>query len=215
MEANQHPKDELTILTQAFPFLSRDFIQTLITESEIITLEPDTEILRAGQYVKVIPLVIDGIIKVFTNKVDKDLLLYYIEPQESCIMSFTASLKNEPSKVYAITETPTTVLLIPVDKVALWRKEHPAFNAIFFQQYDQRYSDLLNTINQMLFDKLDQRLLHYLEKKRDLINDSILKIAHKEIAHDLGTSREVISRIIKKLEREQILIQHKNFIEML
>ena len=102
---------------QKFAYLKRDLVEEFIRIGTISDIPKDTQILRAGQYVKVIPIVIEGLIKVFTRYEDKELLLYYIQSKESCIMSFSASLKNEPSKVFAIAEEDTRALLLPVDKV--------------------------------------------------------------------------------------------------
>ncbi len=157
-----------------------------------------TEILREGQFVKVIPIVLNGLIRVYTRRKERDLLLYYIRPNESCIMSFAASLKNEPSKVFALTEEDTTALLLPVDKVSSWIKQYPNLNDLFYQQYNLRYSELLDTIHHVLFEKMDTRLYDYLKEKVNLTNKNPLKISHRQIASELGTARKIISRVIKK-----------------
>lgn len=182
--------------------------------SQVIEIKADSEILRVGQFVKVIPIVLKGAIKVFTQSEDRDLLLYYIEPNESCIMSFTAGMNGEPSKIYAMTETDTIAMLIPTDEVRSLIKQYPEFNSIFFEQYNLRYTDLLDTINQIIFTKLDDRLLEYLKKKIELSGSNEVEISHREIAHDLGTAREVVSRIIKKLEKEDKLEQNNHVIKL-
>jgi CRP/FNR family transcriptional regulator len=175
----------------------------------------NTVLLREGQYVKVIPLVLEGLIKVYTQYQDKELLLYYIQPNESCVMSFGASLKNEPSKIFAVTEEPTKVLLLPVEKVGQWTRQFPDFNNLFFNQFNQRYSDLLETINQLLFDKMDKRLYDYLVAKVTITHKNPLKVSHRQIAAELGTAREVISRVMKKLETENKVIQQGTSIEVI
>ncbi|OYU67512.1 MAG: Crp/Fnr family transcriptional regulator [Cytophagaceae bacterium BCCC1] len=197
------------------PNLSIALQEQITNNSALVEIPADTEILREGQYVKVIPLVLEGLVKVFTKYEDKELLLYYIQPNESCVMSFTASLKNEPSKVYAITDENCKLLLLPVDKVAQWIGEFPDLNNLFFQQYNLRYSDLLETINQLLFDKMDKRLLDYLKEKVSLTKKNPLKISHRQIASELGTAREVISRVMKKLEQEAKVKQLSTTIELL
>lgn len=174
-----------------------------------------TEILREGQYVKVIPLLMEGLIKVFSRRDDKELLLYYIKPEESCIMSFAAGIKNEPSMIYAVTEEDTTALLLPADKVRQWIRQYPDINSLFFQQYNLRYTDLLSTIHQLLFDRMDKRVLDYLVNKVRLTGRNPVKISHREIAADLGTAREVVTRLLKKLEAEGTIHQEANSIEVL
>lgn len=201
--------------TSQLPYLSNALKEEIEAHSLFKELPKDIEILRQGQYIKAIPIVLSGLIKVFTRHKDKELLLYYIKPNESCIMSFTASLKNEPSSVFAITEEETTALLLPIEKTGTWIKEYPDMNMLFFQQYNLRYSELLNTIHHVLFNKMDKRLFDYLQEKSELTQKKIIKMSHRQIANELGTAREVVSRVMKKLESEGKLIQHSSSIEIL
>ncbi|NOR27411.1 MAG: helix-turn-helix domain-containing protein [Lutibacter sp.] len=196
-------------------FLGSSLLNDILASSTTMQFKKDTELLREGQFVKVIPIVLNGLIKVFSRYEDKELLLYYIKPAESCVMSFSASLKNTPSQVFAITEEDTTVLLLPVNKVDNWAKNFPNFNQLFFEQYNVRYNELLKTINHLLFDKLDVRLYTYLVEKKDITQKNPIKISHRQIANELGTAREVISRLIKKLEGENKVKQLTNKIEIL
>ena len=161
-----------------------------------------------------IPLVISGLIKVFTRFEDKELLLYYIKPNESCVMSFSAGINEVPSKIFAITEEDSHVLLIPVEKLSKWMKDFPDFNSLFYMQYNMRYADLLSTINSLLFEKLDKRVYDYLKEKVAISQKNPLKISHRQIANELGTAREVISRIMKKLETEGKVKQFATTIEI-
>ena len=195
--------------------LQPDLIDEIMQYALVKDISKDTEILREGQYIKVIPIVVDGLIKVFTRYEDKELLLYYIRPKESCIMSFASTLKNEPSKVFAAAEEDTTALLLPVDKVSGWSNDYADMNKLFFNQFNLRYHELLETIHHLLFDKMDKRLFLYLQEKVSLLNQNPLKISHRQIANELGTAREVISRTIKKLETENLVKQHRNSIELL
>jgi CRP/FNR family transcriptional regulator len=202
-------------ISQLFPHLSDDLIDEIVSVSIFKEIPSGSMILRAGQYVKVIPIVTEGLIKVFSRHEDKDLLLYYIQPNESCIMSFSASLKNEPSRVYAITEEDTSAILLPVEKIDQWIRQFPDFNSIFFQLYNLRYSELLETISDLLFNKMDQRLYDYLKKKHQLTGKNPLKMSHRQIANDMGTAREVISRVMKRLEGEGKVRQHTSSIEII
>ena len=186
----------------------------ILESSQVMEIPKGTEILREGQYIKVIPIVIEGLVKVFSSFDDKDLLLYYIKPSESWIMAFSSSIKDEPSNVYAITEEDSKILLLPVDKVSKWVDDFPSMNKLFHQQYNLRYSELLDTIHHLLFNKMDKRLLEYLLEKKRMTNQNPIKISHREIANDLGTAREVVSRVMKKLETEGKLKQHSRSIEV-
>jgi len=202
-------------IKKALSFLSPDLVSEIIIVSQVRDFPKNTEILKEGQYVKVIPIVIEGLIKVFSSFEEKELLLYYIKPNESCIMSFASSIKNEPSKVYAVTEEDSTILLLPVDKVSNWVKQFPSINDLFYQQYNLRYSELLDTISHVLFNKMDTRLYDYLKRKTQLTKQNPIKISHRQIASELGTAREVISRVMKKLENEGRVKQYTNTIKII
>lgn len=178
-------------------------------------IEKGTEILREGQFVKVIPLVQKGLIKVFTRYDDRELLLYYIRPDESCIMSFSAGINNEPSEVFAVTEEDTEVLLLPIKEVQTLVNDHPNGNRFFFHQYKSRYAELLDTIHHVLFSKMDTRLYKHLKEKVQLKDENPLRMSHQQIASELGTVREVISRVMKKLESEGLVLQVGNSIQVL
>lgn len=198
---------------------SKDIPDVILSElkkhGSWLEIEPDTTLLRKGQFVKVIPFVIDGLVKVYTELDAKEFLLYYIKPQESCIMSFAAGFKNEPSKVFAISEERSNLLLLPVEKIKYLLSNNQEFSSFFFDQYNKRYVGVLDTLQQIIFNNLDVRVLNYLKKKLELSQSNPLKISHRQIANDLGSSREVISRIVKKLESQNYLIQHKTSIELL
>lgn len=198
-----------------FSYLGKELADAILTISSVQGFPEATELVREGQYVKVVPLVVDGLVKVFTRKEDKELLLYYIQPRESCIMSFTASIRNEKSKIFAVTETATTLVLIPADKINNLVNQYPALNQLFYQQFDLRYTSLIETINALMYERLDKRLMDYLHEKITITGKNPLPISHKEIATDLGTAREVISRLVKKLELNNKLKQHQNSIEIL
>jgi CRP/FNR family transcriptional regulator len=202
-------------IKKGMPFLNSELVSEIATVSVLKDIPGSTQILREGQYVKVIPIVLEGLIKVFTRHEDRDLLLYYIRPNESCIMSFAASLSNEPSKVFAITEEETTALLMPVEEVAGWTKQFSEINTLFFRQYNLRYSELLDTIHHVLFNRMDARLYDYLLERVELTGKNPLKISHRQIANELGTAREVVSRVMKKLENEGKVRQHTSSIELL
>lgn len=187
----------------------------LLAHASLVNLEGETEILRQGQYIKVIPIVLEGLIKVYTKHDAKELLLYYVQPNESCIMSFSASLKNQPSQIFAKTEESTKALLLPVNKIQEWIKSYPELNTLFFQQFNLRYTDLLDTIHHVLFEKMDKRLYDYLKNKVEVTGKNPLLISHRAIANDLGTAREVISRVMKKLEHEGSIKQEAKHIEVL
>lgn len=189
--------------------------EEIVTASQVVEITADTEILREGQYVKVIPIVISGSIKVFSRYDEKELLLYYVKADDSCIMSFSAGISNKPSRVFALTEEDSLVMLLSVNRLQDWMNRYPGLNALFYSQYNMRYVEILDTLNHLLFDKLDKRVMHYLHEKAELTGKNPLHISHRQIASELGTAREVVSRIVKKLELEGKLNQGSSSIELL
>ncbi len=196
-------------------FLKPELLDELIKKSTLKEFSKGTEILREEQYVKVLPIVINGLVKVYSRFNEKELLLYYIEPAQSCVMTFYAALKNTPSKVFATTEEESKILLIPVQYLPNWLKEYPGFNDLFYNQFNLRYSELLDTIRHLLLDKMDKRLYDHLKKKSDLTKSNSVKMSHSQIANELGTAREVITRVLKKLETDEKVIQNAGEIKIL
>ena len=183
-------------------FLGQEFISEIQETAVLKEIPKGTEILRQEQYVKVLPIVLTGLVKVFSRFKERELLLYYIQPSESCIMTFSAAINQETSKVFAVTEEDTKLLLLPVEKLSGWLKTYPVLNTLFFQQFNLRYLELLDTIHHVLIDKMDKRLYDYLKEKARLTKKDTFKITHGQIANELGTVREVVSRVMKKLESE-------------
>lgn len=206
---------ELNLVKKYLPFIGADLQEAFARDGVIMDFESEVEILHEGQSVKMIPLVLEGLIKVFTRNEDRELLLYYIEPRESCVMSFLAGIKNKPSKIFAITEKPTKVILLPSHKVEIWTHQFPALNTLFYDLYNTRYSELIDTLNQLIFQKLDGRLYEYLKEKSRVKSTTLLDLRHREIAQELGTSREVITRVLKKLEKEGKIRQQEAGIEII
>ena len=130
-------------------------------------------------------------------------------------MSFSASMSNDKSNVYAKAAENSVLLLIPSDKINELTHQYPEFNDLFHQQFKVRYNDLLDTINQLVFTNLDQRLYHFLKESSRVRKENPLFISHREIANELGTAREVVSRVMKKLEKEQKVVQNQDSIKIL
>ena len=187
--------------------LSSDLLNEIEQSSTVKEVSKGTEIIREGQYLTSVPIVLSGLIKVFTTYNEKEFLLYYLKPSESCVLSFILSQKQEPSKISARVEEDSKVLLMPYNKVTNWLTKYPEFSVMYFNQFNVRYFDLIDTLNHVLFDKLDFRLFAYLKEKALVNKTTIITALHKDIAIELGTSREVITRVLKKLESENKIIQ--------
>ncbi|MFT3701238.1 MAG: Crp/Fnr family transcriptional regulator [Agriterribacter sp.] len=173
-------------------------------------------ILNENAYIKVIPIVTSGSIRVMrTDEDGKEILLYYIKAGESCIMSFLGGMHDDTSKVKAIAEEDTEILFIPIDKVVLLIKEFPEWLDYIFRLYHKRFEELLQVVNSIAFKKLDERLLSFIKGKCEITKSKTLTISHEQIATELGTAREVVSRLLKQMEMEGLVKLGRNKVSVM
>ena len=203
------------------PFLRKLFpvpklVDELEQESTLMDIPDNITILNIGDYVKVVPLVIEGRVKVMRNdESGKEVLLYYINPGESCALSIAAGLNNQKSAAYAITNNDTKLLAIPVDKLDSMIKSYPYLNKFILELFHKRFNELIEFIDAISFKNVDTRLLKYLKKRLTSGNDNFIYATHKQIAEELGTAREVVSRLLKQLEKEGKVKNHRGKIELI
>lgn len=171
---------------------------------------------QEDSYIKAIPLVLTGSLKVMRTDHDgHEILLYYITPGESCIMSFLGGIHNETSKVKAIVEEDAEMLFIPVEKASEWVKKFPEWSDFIFKLYHKRFEELLTAVNAIAFQKLDTRLLQLIKQKVALYQSNEIKITHQQLAEELGTAREAVSRVIKQMENEGLVTLSRNKITLM
>jgi CRP/FNR family transcriptional regulator len=161
-------------------------------------------------------MVAKGSIRVMrTDEEGREILLYYIKAGESCIMSFLGGIHHETSKVRAEVEEEAEIFFLPIEKVNVFMKEYPQWLEYIFKQYHKRFEELLEVVNAIAFKKVDERLMLLLEKKVDLTGSHVLQVSHEQIANELATARAVVSRLLKRLEEDGVLILGRNKITML
>ncbi len=175
--------------------------QKLFEAGMVKTLEKGDVVMQENTYIRSIPIIISGSLKIIrTDEEDKEILLYYIKPGESCIMSFLGGMHNEKSKVKAVAEERSEVLFVPIERVRDLIREFPQWLDYIFRLYHQKFEELLDAFNSVAFKKVDERLLGLLEKKASLTGNKTLEVTHEQLANELGTARVVISRLLKQLE---------------
>jgi CRP/FNR family transcriptional regulator len=173
-------------------------------------LEGET-ILRENAYINSIPIVISGSIRVMrTDEDGREIMLYYIESGESCIMSFLGGMHQDTSKIKAIAEEKTEILFIPIQKVTELIKEYPEWLDYIFRLYHKRFEELLEVVNEVAFKKMDERILNFIKKKCELTKSNELHLTHEQIANELGTVRVVVSRLLKQMEDEGLVNLGRN-----
>jgi len=181
------------------------------------TLPENSCIIREGQYVKHIPLLIKGKIRVFKIEpdLDREILLYYVGKGETCMMTVFSVYQNRKSRVHGITTEDSEMLLIPIEYVQKWQSKYPDWNKYLINGFEERYSNLLDAFEAVSFHKIDERLENYLKKYSDRNETLIIPFSHQQIANELGTTRVVVSRILKEMEAQNRLTLHRGYIKLI
>lgn len=196
-------------------FLNQQLTEELEKHASWVEIPENQQILNIGDYVKVVPLVFSGRIKVMRNdESGREILLYYINPGESCALSIAAGLNRQKSAAYAVTDSNTLLLAIPVEKLESMIKTFPRLNQFVLQLFHQRFNELIEFIDAVSFKNIDARLVEYLKKKSATSRDNFVNLTHKQIAEELGTAREVVSRLLKQLEKQGKIKNHRGKIEI-
>ena len=159
-------------------------------------------LMRPGGYIRSVPIILSGSLKILRADDDgREALLYYLGGLDSCAMSLTCCLDRKQSEITAVADEKTSLISIPVEKVEEWICRYSSWKQFVFSVYRKRFEDMLATVDSIAFTNLDERLISYLNRKAKSCQCSVISITHEEIANELATSREVISRLLKQLEK--------------
>ncbi|HBH22343.1 MAG TPA: Crp/Fnr family transcriptional regulator [Cytophagales bacterium] len=168
-----------------------------------------------GQNIEFVPLMIKGSIKILREDEEgNEIFLYYLEEGDTCAISLTCCLSSQQSNIRAVAEQYSEYICIPIEYVEKWMNKYDSWKAFIMNTYTRRFNMLLHAIDQLAFKKMDERLENYLIEKSELHQSKIIHISHLDIATDLNTSREVISRLLKQLEKMGKVRLGRNKIEM-
>ena len=187
-------------------------LKELHTKSNFVEAKAGDTILDIGETVRQIPIIIKGSVKV--SRIDeegKELLLYYVNPA----MTFTCCMQQFPSEIKAVAEEDVEMLVVPIRVMDEWLVKYPSWKSFVMKTVHHRFNELLRTIDQIAFQKLDERLISYLKEKSKATNSTLINLSHQQIADELATSRVVISRLLKKLENDKKLLLYRNQIKLL
>jgi CRP/FNR family transcriptional regulator len=181
-----------------------------------VSVKAGDVILDYGQIVRSMPIIASGSVKV--SRMDdqgRELLLYYVNANESCAMTFSCCMEQFPSEIKAVAEDDVEMLTVPVGVMDEWMMKYSSWKSFVMGTIRDRFNEMLNTIDQIAFQKLDERLKYYLQQKALHTGSKLLNLSHEQIAKDLATSRVVISRLLKKLENDDLLLLYRNQIKLL
>lgn len=173
-------------------------------------------IMDYGKYIRMMPIIVKGTIKVLRmDENGNEILLYYLSSNESCSMAYSCCMEAKKSEVKAIAEEAGELIAIPHLKLDEWLCKYPGWKKFIMRSFNERFLELLKSIESIAFHKLDERLIAYLKEKQRLSGSSVIKASHYQIADELHTSRVVISRLLKQLENNKKIILYRNEIKLL
>ncbi|WCL82709.1 Crp/Fnr family transcriptional regulator [Saprospira sp. CCB-QB6] len=210
---------ELTthLVRKSFPLLTELELQNeIVASSTLKSFEANEMLMDYGDYIRYVPLVIEGSVKVLRQSEDgNELFLYYLNGGDTCAMAFTCCMMRRKSEIRTITEEPSQIIFIPLQKMEDWMGQYHSWREFVMTSYNNRFEELFTALDNIAFLKMDERLLRYLASKARSLGQNSLSTTHQEIARELNASREAVSRLLKKLERNKLLKLGRNRIDLL
>ncbi|UZH55365.1 Crp/Fnr family transcriptional regulator [Salinimicrobium tongyeongense] len=201
-------------LRDAYHFIFEEaLLQEMLKFGSLKKVRSGEVIIDIGDYVKQMPLLLEGAIKVMREDKDGDeLLLYFLERGDTCAMTLSCCLGQTRSEIRAVAEKDTSLVMIPVEKMEEWTAAFKSWRNFVFESYHSRLTEMLDTIDTIAFLHMDERLMKYLQDKAKINKNEQIQVTHQEIAYDLHTSRVVVSRLLKKLELDGKIELQRNSI---
>jgi len=191
-------------------------INEIEEKSMLFTASAGQQLISMGQTIKMVPMVISGTLKVSRiNDEGQELLLYYVRSGEGCAMTFSCGMMSQPSLVKGAAEEDLTMILIPVNVMDQWMVKYPSWKKFVLSTIVNEFIDVIKSVDEVTFKKMDERLVNYLKEKSRISGSSLINLTHQQISEELGTNRVVISRLLKKLETENRLLLYRNQIKLL
>ncbi|WP_304145256.1 Crp/Fnr family transcriptional regulator [Mesoflavibacter zeaxanthinifaciens] len=204
-------------LKQHYGYLFEDeLLQEINSVGTYRDIPEGLKLIEIGDYIKSMPLLISGAIKILReDKEGDELVLYFIEQGDTCAMTLSCCLGDSKSEIRAIAETDARLMMIPVQKMEEWLGKYKSWRQFVLQSYQNRMTELLEAIDTIAFLKMDERLFKYLKDKAMVNHNDVIHVTHQEIASDLHTSRVVVSRLLKALEIDGRIELHRNNIKVI
>jgi len=208
-----HKSEILKLVRSNFPDLNEPgLMEEISAGGQLMHIKAGTTIMDYGRYIKMVPMVIKGTIKVVREGKDGDheVFLYYLKGGETCSMSFSCCMADKKSDIRTTAEDDVTMIVLPIKQVDEWMTKYKSWNRFVMGSYDKRMLDLIEIIDNIVFNNMEERLDHYLKAKSEALNSTIILGTHQQIALDLNSSREGISRLLKKLEKRGAITLGRN-----
>ncbi|MBI9035968.1 MAG: Crp/Fnr family transcriptional regulator [Bacteroidales bacterium] len=201
-------------LNKRFPFFEKDLLIEIEKEGMTQTVYPDDEIMQEGQYIRSFPLVLEGSLRIIRHDEEgREILLYFLNPGEVCSMALTCCMGRQQSNIRAVAEQESVLIRIPVECLDGWMIKYNSWKEFMMYSYRKRFDELLNTIDSIAFMNMDQRLEKFFSDRFKATGEKVFIGKHQDIAYQLNTSREVISRLLKKMEQKGMVVLSRNKID--
>lgn len=208
--------DASTFLNKFSSVFEPELLAELETKSMLMHVKGGETMLNPGQTIRAVPIVLSGAFKVSRiNDDGQELLLYYVREGESCAMTFTCCMMAHASVIKGTAEEDSELLCIPVDVTDEWMMKYKTWKRFVMNTFLNRFTEVLKSIDDVAFKKLDDRLVNYLKEKSKVTGSSLINLSHQQIADELGTNRVVISRLLKRLEFDKKLLLYRNQIRLM
>lgn len=212
MEIINHELQEK--VAAAFPQFDSSLQEKIASIGSMQEFRADDEVMRTGQYFKSTMLILEGKVKLFREDEEgNEFFLYYLEPGMACALSMVCALKNEASEIKAVAVEDTVAVGLPLQHMDDLMTQYRNWYYFVLETYRSRFEELLTVLDQVTFRSMDEKLLFYLKRQFKAFDSDIIHTTHQTIAYDLNSSREVISRLLKKMEQKGYVVLHRNAIE--
>ena len=204
---------DILILKKLFPNFEEGLYKELLAHGTLKEVKAGETLLKVGQTIRSTMLIIDGLVKLYREDDEgNEFFIYHLNAGQACSLSMICATRHETSEILAKALTDATVLAIPLEYMEQWMSKYKSWYQFVISSYRKRFEELLKTIDAIAFTSMDERLEYYLKQQVVQLGNN-LKITHQEIANDLNSSREVISRLLKKMETKGWVVIHRNAIE--
>ena len=205
------------IIQQHFPFFKEpELVDAIANVAKEVNVKEGDSIIKIGEFIKSTPLITQGLLKIVRQDDEgHEILLYYLDGGNTCVMTVTCCMKQEKSKIKAIAEIDTHLLLIPFHYMDEWMRNFRSWRNFILQTYSARFEEMLATLDSVAFESLDTRLLRYLSDREHALDTHEFHITHQQIAQELNSSREAVSRLLKKLENNGHIQLGRNRIKII
>jgi CRP/FNR family transcriptional regulator len=210
-------KNEISILEQVYaPIFEYPLLREIEEKSMLVTAEAGQRLIKTGQPITMVPMVLSGTLRVSReNEEGQELLLYFVRPGEGCAMTFSCGMMSQTSLVKGTAEDDLSMLCVSVAIMEEWMQKYLSWKKFVMSTIVNEFMDVIKSVDDVTFKKMDERLTHYLKERSRLSGSSLINLTHQQIADELGTNRVVVSRLLKKLETDKRLLLYRNQIKLL